>query len=66
MTDETNKKKLWDKLEIIHRRVEWMTKEEGRSALFNGIAAQGHFMDEKMRLLDEVERILDKLEAQGT
>jgi hypothetical protein len=53
--------KLAARLLAIHRRMEWIADEEARSAWVRGLAAQGHFLDEKERLIDETDRILDDL-----
>lgn len=61
MTEQ--EKILWERLAAIHNRVKWMADEEERSAWVNGAAAQGTLMPEKMKLLDETESILAKIEA---
>lgn len=57
-----HEQKLLARLKAIHERVQWMADEEARSAWFGGLAAQGHFIKDKERLLDEADRILDDLE----
>lgn len=59
---KTREEKLWDRLAAIHRRVQWMADEEARAALVGGRAADGAFLDEKERLCEETDRILDELE----
>jgi hypothetical protein len=59
--DERRKNKLEARLLAIHQRMAWIANEEARSAWLKGAAAQGHFLDEKERLIDETDRILDKL-----
>ncbi len=57
-----DKESLFKRLGAIHQRIQWMADEEAASAWFNGLAARGVFMDEKLRLLDEADRILDAIE----
>jgi hypothetical protein len=56
-------KALWDRLGQIHRRVQWMADEEARSAWVGGEASRGTLMTKKMRLIEEAEQVLDKIEA---
>jgi hypothetical protein len=55
--------KLERRLEVIHKRVQWMADAEARAAWVRGLGARGEFLPEKERLLDETDRILDELEA---
>ena len=50
-------------LRTIHDRVQWIADVEARSAWVNGIAANGALLPEKIRLLEQAERILDRLQA---
>ena len=61
MTDQ--EKALWDRLGQIHGRVQWMADEEARSAWVGGEAARGVLMPEKMKLIEEAEQVLDRIEA---
>ena len=54
---------LWDRLGMIHKRVQWMADQEALSAWVNGAAAQGSLMPSKMKLIADAEAILDKIEA---
>ncbi|CAA7615448.1 hypothetical protein MTBSS4_130002 [Magnetospirillum sp. SS-4] len=63
MASDMQTERLWSRLAAIHQRVQWMADEEARSAWVNGPAAQGMYLDEKERLIDEAERVLDALEA---
>ena len=45
----------------IYKRIQAIADEEARSALVNGWAAQGNLMPEKLRLIEEADRILDDL-----
>jgi hypothetical protein len=51
------------RLQKIHDRVQWMADREARAAWFNTYGARGEFWEEKKRLLDETDRILDELEG---
>ena len=55
--------KLERRLEVIHKRVQWMADAEARAAWVRGLGARGEVLPEKERLLDETDRILDELEA---
>ncbi len=46
----------------IHARIQWMADPEARAALVGGAAADGRFWPEKLRLCDETDSVLDKLE----
>jgi len=61
MTDQ--EKILWERLAAIHKRVQWMADEEARSAWVNGQASRGALMPAKMELINEAEKILDRIEA---
>lgn len=60
--DKEREQRLMARLAAIHKRVQWMADEEARSAWVNGPAAQGHFLDEKERLIEEADRVLNELE----
>lgn len=60
MIDEA---KIQARLTQIHDRIQWLADEEARAAWVKGAAADGRFWPEKLRLLDEAEALLDKLEA---
>lgn len=51
---------VW-RLGALHDRINKIADIEARSALVGGWAAQGNLMPEKERLIDEAEKILDKL-----
>lgn len=65
MTEE-EKQLLDNRLTSIHKRVQWIADEEARSAWVNGDAARGAYVKEKLALLDETDRILDRLEGKDT
>ncbi len=57
-----DKNQLWERLGAIHQRIQWMADEEAVAAWINGLAARGVFMEEKLRLLEEADHILDKIQ----
>lgn len=60
MTDE---EVLWARLKEIHERVQWMADREARAAWTGGGAADGSLWPAKKKLIEDAERILDKLEG---
>jgi len=60
--NEQRVKKLVDRLETIHKRIDCIAHEESKSVRAKGLAARGHFMEEKEHLVDEAEKVVDKLE----
>jgi hypothetical protein len=60
MVDEAQ---IQARLTQIHNRIQWLADEEARAAWVKGAAADGRFWPEKLRLLDEADALLDKLEA---
>ena len=64
MTEE-ERAQLEVRLNHIHTRVQWIADEEARSAWVKGFAARGDLMPEKIKLLDETDKILDKLMAES-
>ena len=61
--DQELGQKLWTRLSQIHARIQWMADAEARAAMVGGAAADGRFIPEKLKLCDETDRILDKLES---
>lgn len=61
--DEEQKDRLLQRLTAIHQRIQWMADEEARSAWVNGLAAQGIYFEEKERLLEEAESILNQIQG---
>ena len=57
-----DEKLLWARLKRIGERMSWIANEEARSAWVDGLAARGMFQPERDRLIEEVEKILDKLQ----
>ncbi len=57
--------RLFARLAAIHTRVQWMADQEAVAAWVNGPAAQGIYMADKERLIDEAEGILDRLEGKA-
>lgn len=52
------------RLMAIHTRIQWIANEEARSVwLASGLAKNGYFMPERTRLIEEAEKILDRLEG---
>lgn len=60
MTPEAEAR-LMARLAAIHKRVEWMANEEARSVWVRGLAARGVHLKEKEQLLEETEKLLDRL-----
>ncbi|MFC3179549.1 hypothetical protein [Cypionkella sinensis] len=60
MVDEAQ---IQARLTQIHNRIQWLADAEARAAWVNGAAADGRFWPEKLKLLDEADALLDKLEA---
>lgn len=60
MVDEAQ---IQARLTQIHNRIQWLADTEARAAWVNGAAADGRFWPEKLKLLDEADALLDKLEA---
>jgi len=53
--------KLEFKLNQLHRRINWLADKEARAAWVKGIGANGEFYAEKMKLIDETDRVLEEL-----
>jgi hypothetical protein len=51
-----------DELQHIHDRVQAIANAEVKAAWIRGAAADGRFIPEKERLLDEAEHTVDELE----
>jgi hypothetical protein len=49
------------RLRHIAERVQWMANAEARAAWVQGLGAHGEFWEEKKRLLDETDKILDRI-----
>jgi len=47
----------------LHKRLEWISEEEARSAMVRGVAAQGHFQPERDRIIKRTDEILDEWTA---
>lgn len=54
--------RLNERLLSIHKRLQRIADEEARSAWMKGVAASGAYAEEKVKLIDEAEKILDRLE----
>jgi hypothetical protein len=61
MVSSEREAELERRLQHIHDRVQWMANAEARAAWVNGYGAKGEFWEEKKKLLDETDRILDEL-----
>lgn len=48
------------RVSAINQRVDWIAKEEARSAQFGGKAAEGYFTAEKEKLIAETDELLLK------
>jgi hypothetical protein len=48
-------------LRHIAERVQWMANAEARAAWVQGLGTNGEFWAEKKRLLDETDKILDRI-----
>lgn len=49
------------KLTQLHKRINWIADKEARAAWVKGVGANGEFFNEKMRLIEESERVLAEL-----
>lgn len=58
----TDHERLWARLRRINERIDRIASEEARAAWVNGAAADGRFIPEKERLIEQAEKILDDLE----
>ncbi len=59
MTDRTDED-FCAEIERLHKKLEWISEEEARSAQFGGIAAQGHFEPERERIIRQTDELLDE------
>ena len=50
-------------IERLHKRLEWISEEEARSAMVGGAAAQGQFQPERDRIIKRTDEILDEWAA---
>ena len=66
MADTDREARLMARLASIHERIQWMADEESRSAWVKGEAAQSAFLDEKEKLIDEAEQIIERLRQAGS
>jgi transcription elongation GreA/GreB family factor len=53
--------KLQFKLTQLHNKINWIADKEARAAWVKGVGANGEFFKEKMRLIDETDRVLAEL-----
>lgn len=60
MTEE-QRQQLEKRLIDIHNRVQWIADEEARSVWVRGFAARGGFEPHRDNLLDEADKIIDRL-----
>lgn len=63
MTDHQREDQIVKRLEATHKRVQWMADQEARAIWVGGVGARGEYLKEKESLLDETERLLDKLDG---
>ncbi len=62
---EDDLERLEARLLSIYQRVQWIADDALRSAWVNGAAAQGEYLAEKERLLEETDILLAQLESQA-
>ncbi|WP_428929718.1 hypothetical protein [Marinibacterium sp. SX1] len=60
---DTDDEKFHAEIERLHKRLEWISEEEARSALVGGIAAQGSFQPERDRIIQRTDELLDEWTA---
>ena len=56
---------LNDRLDDIQARLQWIADTEARAAWIKGFGANGEFDDERTRLIDETDRVLNELQKAG-
>jgi hypothetical protein len=61
VTNDERKKRLEARLLSIHKRMQWIADTEMRAAWLNGAAARGEYLNEKERLIEETDRVVDEL-----
>jgi hypothetical protein len=49
------------RLRHIAERVQWMANAEARAAWVQGLGPNGEFWEEKKKLLDEADKVLDRI-----
>lgn len=63
MDHDEQEDRLNRRLAQIATRIQKIAEIEAQAVWVSGYGARGEMMDEKMRLVDETDRVLDQLEA---
>ncbi|WP_426020777.1 hypothetical protein [Brevundimonas sp. DWR2-3-1b1] len=53
------------RLDALGGRLAWISNTEARAAWVNGFGANGEFNEERTKIIDQAEQILDQLQAAG-
>ena len=58
-------KEVLAKLEMLHKRLAWISEEEERAAIaqLGGLAARGYFDQERDQIIKRTDELLDQWEA---
>ena len=60
---DANYERFRAEIERLHKRLEWISEEEARSAMVGGVAAEGRFQPERGRIIKRTDEVLDEWAA---
>jgi hypothetical protein len=60
---DANYERFRAEIERLHKRLEWISEEEARSAMVGGVAAEGRFQPERDRIIKRTDEVLDEWAA---
>ena len=60
---DANYERFRAEIERLHKRLEWISEEEARSAMVSGVAAEGRFQPERDRIIKRTDEVLDEWAA---